>query len=102
MPYRKEKFVSGAYYHLFNRGIDKGLIFFERENYLFFLRQIRKYFTHEIMTIIAYCLMPNHYHLLVQLKTDELGLPIKTEDPNDQIAEKIANKRGTSSSSSIE
>jgi len=77
MPYRKEVFNSGAYYHLFNRGVNKEPIFFERENYLFFLRQIRKYFTYELMTIIAYCLMPNHYHLLVDLKTNELGAVVQ-------------------------
>jgi REP element-mobilizing transposase RayT len=77
MPYRKENFSSGAYYHLFNRGVNKELIFFERENYLFFLRQMRKYFTNELFIIIAYCLMPNHYHLLVYLKTDELGAVVQ-------------------------
>lgn len=73
MPYRKEKFYNGAYYHLFNRGVNKETIFFERENYLFFLRQMRKYLTNELLIIIAYCLMPNHYHLLVHLKTDQLA-----------------------------
>ena len=77
MPYRKETFYSGAYYHLFNRGVNKEPIFFERENYLFFLRQMRKYFTNELLIIIAYCLMPNHYHLLVHLKTDELATVIQ-------------------------
>ena len=77
MPYRKEKFSSGAYYHLFNRGVNKEPIFFERENYLFFLRQMRKYFTNEWLIIIAYCLMPNHYHLLVHIKTDELSAVVQ-------------------------
>lgn len=77
MPYRKEVFHSGAYYHLFNRGVNKEPIFFERENYLFFLRQMRKYFTNELLIIIAYCLMPNHYPLLIHLKTNELGAVVQ-------------------------
>jgi len=73
MPFRKEEFCSGTYYHLFNRGVNKEPIFFERENYLFFLRQMRKYFTNKFLIIVAYCLMPNHYHLLIHLKTTELS-----------------------------
>jgi REP element-mobilizing transposase RayT len=43
------------------------------ENYLYFLRQLRKYLLPEAVEIIAYCLMPNHYHLLVHLMTDDLS-----------------------------
>ena len=73
MPYRSVKFAAGAYYHLYNRGNNFQPIFFESENYLYFLRQLRKHLTAEAAEIIAYCLMPNHYHLLVHLKTDDLS-----------------------------
>jgi REP element-mobilizing transposase RayT len=73
MPCRSVKFKAGAYYHLYNRGNNFQPIFFERENYLYFLRQLRKHLTVEAAEIIAYCLMPNHYHLLVYLKTDDLS-----------------------------
>lgn len=73
MPYRSVKFVADAYYHLYNRGNNFQPIFFERENYLYFLRQLRKHLTAEAAEIIAYCLMPNHYHLLVHLKADDLS-----------------------------
>lgn len=73
MPYRKESFYPGAYYHLYNRGVNREKIFFERENYLFFLRQLRKYFKRELVSIIAYCLMPNHYHLIIYLNTNNLA-----------------------------
>ena len=73
MPYRKFVFRAGEYYHLFNRGNNCQDIFFERENYRFFLRQLRKYMRPEEIEIVAYCLMPNHYHLLVHLVNDDLS-----------------------------
>lgn len=76
MPRRKVEFRAGHYYHLYNRGVNKQRIFFEKENYLFFLRRLRKYLTTNIVEVVAYCLMPNHYHLLVYLHDDELAKPM--------------------------
>jgi putative transposase len=73
MPYRETIFQAGQYYHLYNRGNNRQDIFFERENYLFFLRSLRRYLLVETLDVIAYCLMPNHYHLLVCLKTPHLS-----------------------------
>jgi REP element-mobilizing transposase RayT len=66
MPYRKESPDLHEFYHIYNRGNNKEPIFFERENYLFFLRQFLKYFPLAIAEIHAFCLMPNHYHFLVR------------------------------------
>ncbi|MEO1352878.1 MAG: transposase, partial [Cyanobacteria bacterium J06635_15] len=68
MPRRKIAFAPGHYYHLYNRGNNHQNIFFERDNYLFFLRQLRRYLVEDTLHVIAYCLMPNHYHLLVYLR----------------------------------
>lgn len=112
MPPRRQVFAAGEYYHLYNRGVNRERIFFERENYLFFLRRLRQYLFDEQpisspagqrarasaptkgrpsqknvdqqltsraaasrrpVEVIAYCLMPNHYHLLVQLHCDDLS-----------------------------
>ncbi len=67
MPYRRANFASDEYYHIYNRGNNKGKIFFERENYLFFLRTFLKYFPQNAAEIHAFCLMPNHYHFLIRL-----------------------------------
>lgn len=87
MSQRKYSFVPGEFYHLYNRGTDKRVIFNDKDDYLRFLhllhltnnterinvRDLSKddddLFTAEVtqrlVAIGAYCLMPNHYHLLV-------------------------------------
>jgi REP element-mobilizing transposase RayT len=67
MARRRIKFYQGEYYHLYNRGHNREQIFFEPMNYVFFLRQVRKYLI-PVTQIMAYCLMPSHYHFLVKVK----------------------------------
>ncbi|MBN1812638.1 MAG: transposase [Anaerolineae bacterium] len=67
MPERTVKLCPGEYYHLYNRGHNRERIFYERENFLFFLRRMRKHLT-PILDVVAYCLMYTHYHLLVRVK----------------------------------
>ena len=42
-------------------------MFFERDNYLYFLRGIKKYLR-GMVDVLAYCLLPTHYHILVRVK----------------------------------
>ena len=67
MPRRGVDLQAGEYYHIYNRGNNREPIFLDRENYIFFLRQIHQYLV-PILDVVAYCLMPTHYHLVVQLK----------------------------------
>lgn len=73
MPRRHLKFCPDHYYHLYNRGNDRKRIFFERENYLHFLRLVRRHLVEHTLDVVGYCLMPNHYHLLVRCKTAEIS-----------------------------
>jgi len=68
MPRRETKFYAGEYYHIYNRGNNRQNIFFERKNYLFFLRRVREYLLPSGIVVTAYCLMPTHYHLMVGIK----------------------------------
>ncbi len=90
MPYRVTPFVNDGYYHLFNRGVEKRVIFSNERDYQRFLETLYYYqfsgpkpqfstrdrfktndFRNnpKIIEIICYCLMPNHFHLLIkQLK----------------------------------
>ncbi len=69
MPYRINPSYPDCYYHVYNRGNNFENIFFSEENYYFFLRRLFKYFKTDI-DLIAYCLIPNHYHLIVQVKEE--------------------------------
>ncbi|MCK4661456.1 MAG: transposase [Bacteroidales bacterium] len=51
-------------YHLYNRGNNRQKIFFNRNNYLFFLQKVRKHL-YPHCDIFAYCLMPNHFHFMI-------------------------------------
>jgi putative transposase len=51
-------------YHLYNRGNNKQNLFFNRDNYIFFLNKIRNH-VRPHCEILTYCLMPNHFHLLI-------------------------------------
>ena len=59
-------FEGGYLYHIYNQGNNKGRIFFSRENYLFFLKKIQLYVL-PYADILAWCLMPNHFHLMVRV-----------------------------------
>jgi putative transposase len=66
MPCRLTAFSQGQYYHIYNRGGGRQPIFFEDENYRYLLRLFGKYLAAMDVAVIAYCLMPNHYHFLVR------------------------------------
>ena len=66
MSKREVVFLSGQYYHVYNRGANKEPIFRDEQNYLFLLKRIKKYAAQYQIAIIAYCLMPNHYHFLLR------------------------------------
>lgn len=57
--------LPDRYYHIFNRGINREAIFFNAENYSYFLRKYAER-TDGYLKTSAYCLMYNHFHLMVQ------------------------------------
>jgi putative transposase len=77
MPRRETPFVPDVYYHFYNRGNNRQAIFFEPDNYLYFLGGIKKYLL-PVVNIVAYCLMPTHYHVLVRVRpqTSEVSLQV--------------------------
>lgn len=91
MPYRKIIFVNNNFYHVFNRGVEKRSIFSTNQDRNRFLETLfyyqfsgpkPKFSTYKrfksqdfdknpkIVEIICYCLMPNHFHLLLRQLND--------------------------------
>lgn len=85
MPSRNivREYVPERYYHVYNRGIEKRLIFLDDQDYITFLGLLKKYLIGESLNknnrhqfkvlgsevrLLAYCLMPNHFHLLLWQK----------------------------------
>jgi putative transposase len=66
MTNRPRAFIPGAYYHIFQRGNHKDVIFRETPDRIFFLSKLEEYCERDDQAIIAYCLMDNHYHLLLR------------------------------------
>ncbi len=66
MPQKRPEYMAGEYYHFYNRGAHRASVFRETTNYLFVLRKLKFYARKYQLTIIAYALMPNHYHFLVR------------------------------------
>ncbi len=65
-----ESLQRNNYYHIFNRGNNGADIFFEEENYDYFLGLLKKHII-PIADILSYCLLKNHFHLLVRIKDVE-------------------------------
>ena len=88
-----KQYLEGGYYHIYNRGISKENIFVDDQDYRVFLNLLKTYlsspsekFTHPLVeatgsgpinirilknffkkvSLLSYCLMPNHFHLLIQ------------------------------------
>jgi putative transposase len=66
MPRRADAFVQDGYYHVYNRGANHSLIFFRDEDFLHCLELIKRYARRYQITVIAYCLLSNHYHFLLR------------------------------------
>ncbi len=70
MPYRRINFYQDGYYHVYNRGNRKKDIFIDNGDYFYFLKVLKEYRVKHHIRVVAYCLMPNHFHFLLQQKSD--------------------------------
>lgn len=61
--------LGGRYYHIFNRGTNRQLIFYKEENYSYFLRLLNKYLS-DYVHFLSFCLLPNHFHLVVKVRDE--------------------------------
>lgn len=83
--HRLKIYVEDSYYHVFNRGVNKAKIFIDEQDYWYFIKLISRYlepynneeakgeypnFAGEV-SIVAYCLMPNHFHILLHQVSEQ-------------------------------
>jgi REP element-mobilizing transposase RayT len=66
MPQQHVQFVQGSHYHLYNRGAGRASVFVDDTDYRDFLLRFKGYVARYQVQVIAYCLMPNHFHFLVR------------------------------------
>ena len=88
MPSRnvEKVYVPGQFYHVYNRGVNKQDIFRDTTDYVVFLNLLKRYLHSEPMKdrygrifpslygeleLVAFCLMPNHFHLCFYLKHEK-------------------------------
>lgn len=91
MPARNviKKYYDNAYYHVYNRGVEKRIIFLEDNDYVVFLNLLKRHLSAEAhldnrgnayesyagrIELLAFCLMPNHFHLLFYLDNDSAAI----------------------------
>ena len=96
MPIYQVPFVENQFYHVFNRGNNRENIFFNQQNYFYFLKKYDEYLSEYLNTYI-YSLMPNHFHFLVSVKSNEVSATdaIPSRDgicSNDDINKKICER----------
>jgi len=75
MPRTARASRAGICYHVMNRGNARATVFFDEEDYLRFLDLLRRAKERLPTRVLAYCLMPNHFHLVIRPFQDgDLGV----------------------------
>lgn len=67
-------FYPNNFYHAYNRGNHREKIFYDIQDYQKFLSMIRFSEVYTGVEIYDYCLMPNHYHLILRMGADPEGM----------------------------
>jgi REP element-mobilizing transposase RayT len=68
--YTTEPLIPGNYYHIFNKGVNGINLFYSNDNYQYFLRKYDEHID-PVADTFAWCLLGNHFHLLVRIKEVE-------------------------------
>jgi REP element-mobilizing transposase RayT len=97
MPRRQNQFVQGGIYHIYNRGAGRQSIFRQEDNYVFLLHLLKEILPGLQLTLLAYCLLPNHYHWLVRQdgETAASALPQQVFNRYVKSFNKAYNRSGT-------
>lgn len=80
--------IFEKFYHIYNHANGHDNLFREQKNYIYFLEKY-KFHVGPIAETIAWCLMPNHFHLLIKIKSEE---EISSAFPKFGTLEKLEDK----------
>ena len=72
MPRKKREWYEGACYHVMGRGNRHCAIYKDKEDYVTFLNLVASVKARYPFTLHAYCLMTNHFHLLITTSNDPI------------------------------
>ncbi|MFA5804020.1 MAG: transposase [Melioribacteraceae bacterium] len=67
-------YYAETYHHIYNRGTLQTNIFFEEEDFNYFLNRLRKFKDKYEIKIISFCLLNNHFHLFAKQTNDKLKI----------------------------
>ena len=73
------QFEKNLQYHIYNQGNNRQKVFFEPRNYLYFITKMREFILPHA-DILCYCLMPNHFHILVNVHNVHLSAHNSSDD----------------------
>ncbi|MEO6695140.1 MAG: hypothetical protein ABIY50_04980 [Ignavibacteria bacterium] len=66
-----QELISGNFYHIFNKGNNNEIIFYKERNYEYFLKKFKEHLK-DFLKIYSYCLLPNHFHMLIEVKEEKI------------------------------
>ena len=78
MRKNQDTFYPDRFYHVFNRTNNKEKLFTQPKNYEYFLGKYDNYLS-DVLTTYVYCLLGNHFHLLVKIHSENLLLQFENE-----------------------
>lgn len=70
MRAKKENFIKGSCFHIYNHAIEDLKLFINKIDYFRVLNKLREKTITYTATIFSYCLMPNHYHFFIRQDSD--------------------------------
>ncbi|MBQ9015454.1 MAG: transposase [Firmicutes bacterium] len=73
MPRRARQRSCTDIYHVILRGINRQQVFYDEEDYEYFIRLLNRFQNVSQYEVYAYCLMGNHIHLLIKVTQEPLG-----------------------------
>ncbi len=82
---RKHRMTYPGMYHIVNRGVERRKVFLQAEDYDTFLSLLKEMLENFNITLHCYCLMTNHYHILLETYEENISEAIKYLNSNYSI-----------------